>query len=290
MGTALDCWRQLQKTSPHGCRIHLTGGEPFGDYPMLLDLCRRAQAEGLGPLQKIETNAFWATDEGICRRRIGELAQAGMQKLSLSADPYHQQFVPIRRVRTAAAVAREMLGPQRVQVRWEDWLTEGFDTHALSPAERRGVFIRFGREGRDRLNGRAAERFPDENGGKCLSDLADGNCRESLLRSKHVHVDPDGMVVPGVCAGIILGRLSDGIARVWRDLYCGWADRPIVGRLAEAGPVGLLDEAVGKGFQPAERYDRKCRLCWEVRKFFLQRGEYLDELGPVWMYQAEEAQ
>ena len=70
---ALDLWRQLIDACPHGCRIHLTGGEPFGRWERLIELCRRARDQGLGPLEKIETNAFWATDERIVRKRIAAL-------------------------------------------------------------------------------------------------------------------------------------------------------------------------------------------------------------------------
>ncbi|MHC4561463.1 MAG: hypothetical protein ACYS8X_01680, partial [Planctomycetota bacterium] len=33
---ALALWRQLIAASPHGCRVHLTGGEPFGRWESLI--------------------------------------------------------------------------------------------------------------------------------------------------------------------------------------------------------------------------------------------------------------
>ena len=44
---ALGYWRSLAAACPHGCRVHLSGGEPFGDWESLLTLAQRAQAEGL---------------------------------------------------------------------------------------------------------------------------------------------------------------------------------------------------------------------------------------------------
>jgi len=107
----LRVWGELQDASPHGCRVHISGGEPFGDWDRLIELCRAAAERGLGPLQAVETNAFWALDEAIVRRRVSQLAEAGMYRLVVSSDPYHQQFVPIERCRTAVEAARRQLGP-----------------------------------------------------------------------------------------------------------------------------------------------------------------------------------
>lgn len=283
----LDIWRQLVEFSPHGCRVHLTGGEPFGDWNGLIGLSRRASEKDIGPLQKVETNAFWATDEAVLRRRVEALDEAGMQTLSISADPYHQQFVPIARVRRAAEVARELLGPSRVQVRWEDWLADGQDTAEMTPADRDALFARYAAAGRDRLNGRAAERLAELSQRKPWTDFADSCCRETLLRGKQVHVGPDGAILPGTCAGIVLGCVEgeDGIAWAWTALNNDHADRPIVGVLSERGPAGLARIAMDAGFVPEPAgYAGKCHLCWEVRRFLAWKGGYEDELGPRWMY------
>jgi hypothetical protein len=183
---ALGIWRGLMEASPHGCRIHLTGGEPFGDWPRLIGICRRARAEGLRPLQKVETNAFWAADAAVVRRRLRELDDAGMQKLVISTDPYHQQFVPIERCRLAARVAEEVLGPGRVQVRWRDWLADGQDTDRLPDARRAKLFAQYALGGRDRLSGRAAEVLAPLLPSRPAGDFADKPCRRALLRSRHV--------------------------------------------------------------------------------------------------------
>jgi len=291
---ALAFWRSLHEAGPHGCRVHLSGGEPFGDWPRLIEICRRAKREGLGPLQKVETNALWATDAAEVRDRLRALDDAGMQKLSISADPYHQQFVPIERCRLAARLAGEVLGPGRVQVRWRDWLADGQDTGELSEADRAGLFARYAAGRRDRHTGRAANLLATGLACKSPDDLADNSCREALLRSRHVHVGPDGSVFPGTCAGILLGSLaglSDGEAAAdARQLRLRLADdhaaRPIVGTLTRAGPAGLLAEARDSGFRPREAYADKCHLCWEVRKWFVRCGWHGQELGPAGLYQS----
>ena len=285
---ALGVWDGLCRASPHGCRIHLSGGEPFGDWPRLHELARRATDQGLGPLEKIETNAFWATDRRLVRNRLRALDAAGMDKLVISTDPYHQQFVPIERARLAARVAEEVLGPARVRVRWRDWLTGGFDTDRIDPEQRRRLFAEYAAGGRDRMNGRAAVELAGCLQLKNLKELADNNCRQPLLRSRHVHVDPAGGVAPGTCAGILLGTIgADSVSDVWRRLDEDHGDRPIVGALSDAGPCGLLPEARRSGLRPQAGYASKCHLCWNIRSFFASRGLHSDELGPGWLYEPD---
>jgi hypothetical protein len=317
--SALTIWEELQVASPHGCRVHLTGGEPFLNWPRLIEICRAAHKAGLGPLEKIETNAFWADSADAVRDRLRQLDEAGMQKLSISADPYHQQFVPIERVRLAAATAREVLGPARVQVRWEDWLAEGFDTSGMGAGERkktrdcphfrppkmgavpsfsdaagipederRALFLQYASQGRDRLSGRAADSLAPLLELKPPGSFADKSCREAILRSRHVHVDPAGRVFPGTCAGLELGSCGTRTAgEIWRDLEGDFASRPVVGRLARGGPLALLEEARRAGMAPRAGYAGKCHLCWDVRRFFVGRGMHAGEIGPGWMYGQE---
>lgn len=286
----LGVWRGLAEASPIGCRIHISGGEPFGDWPRLIELCRRAKRDGLlerGPLEKVETNAFWATDEETVRQRLRALDEAGMGKLTISTDPYHQQFVPIQRCRLAAKVAEEVLGARRLQVRWRDWLSEGFDTDQFSADERAKLFLRYASWGRDRPSGRAAQSLAPFLSCKPWSDFADKPCNDRLLRSRHVHVDGQGLVMPGTCAGIVLGRIGPpSVAEIWHCLDLDHATRPIVGTLARAGPVGLLDAARAAGYAPRSGYAGKCHLCWDVRQWFVLKGMHKAELGPAAVYQA----
>ncbi len=287
---ALRWWAQLIEASPHGCRVHLTGGEPFGDWPGLIDLAERAHREGLGPLEAVETNAFWATDAGLVRRRLEALDAAGMGRLVISADPFHQQFVPIRRARLVARVGGEVLGRRRVRVRWWDWLRGGYDTGELSDSERQRCFGRYLRLGRERLNGRAADRLPGLIKRNRATQYADKRCGESLLRGKGVHVGPGGWVVPGTCAGIVLGSARrERIGARWRRRGEDHADRPIVGTLVRAGPMGLVRLAESHGLSRPSACAGACGLCWLARTFLWRRGLYREELAPDWLYASAEA-
>lgn len=283
---ALRLWTHLVDASPHGCRVHLTGGEPFGRWPLLLAVCEAAAKLGLGPLKNVETNGYWATDEALIRDRLGALNAAGMETLAVSADPYHQQFVPIDRVRRLAAAAEALLGPGRVQVRWRDWLTDGVDTSDLAESERVALFASYATQGRDRMNGRAGGVLAPHLPQTPLADLPDGPCRETLLRGKHVHALPGGYLMPGTCAGIVVGRADESttVADCWGQLKSDHASRPILGALIAQGPKGLLPMAQDVGFTPAPAYAGTCHLCWSIRSHLAAGGRYGDELAPASVY------
>lgn len=286
VATAVRVWEELIRACPHGCRVHLTGGEPFRSWERLIEVCRAAKASGLGPLESVETNAFWASDAGVVRDRLAALDEAGMGKLVISADPYHQQFVPIERPRLLARVGQEVLGGHRVQVRWRDWLEGGTDTASLAPGERAELLGRYAATGRERIAGRAAAELSAGLQQRTPAQLADMPCSETLLRAKHVHVAPDGSVMPGTCGGLLLGRCDhERIDDMWRRLEQDWAGRAFVGALARGGPVALLESATAAGFVPAPTYAAKCHLCWSIRSFLHGRGLGLGELGPAWVYE-----
>ncbi len=260
----------------------------FGDWDRLIEIARCAQDDGLGPLESVETNAFWATDEAVIRQRVTALRDAGMEALCVSADPFHQQFVPIERVRLIVKTAEDLLGLERVRVRWREWLDEGFDTDSLTPSARSKTFSEWIALGKDRLNGRAAELLAPYLPLRAVDSFTCDNCRHPLLLSKHIHIDPEGNVVPGVCAGIVLGRVTqpyeESIQEIWRKLDADHANRPVGGVLAKAGPAGLARAAQDEGFIPAEGYASKCHLCWAVRRFLVDTKKARDELGPNWLY------
>ncbi len=286
---AVTIWRQLQEASPHGCAIHLTGGEVFGDWPRLLAVVQRAAQEGLGGLETIETNGFWLTDEDEARRRLVALARAGMGMLAISADPFHQQFVPIDKVRRLAEIARETLGRERVQVRWEDWLDDGEDLATVSDDHRRAVFAEWLTRGHERINGRAASSLADLLERKPIEEFQNSICRKAMLRGKRIHVNPDGTITAGVCAGILLGRWTPdpggSIAEIWARLSREHASRPVVSTLAMGGPVALAKQAADDGFEPDPRgYVSKCHLCWSIRKHLVGKETHSAEFGPDWFY------
>jgi hypothetical protein len=86
--------------------VVLTGGEPFllgGDLRAII-----GHAAAKGVATRIVTNAYWATSPQRALRLLGELRDAGLTEINISCDDYHQEFIPIERVRHANDAANAL--------------------------------------------------------------------------------------------------------------------------------------------------------------------------------------
>ncbi len=286
--------------------IHLGGGEPFGRFDRLLEIVRAARDVGLEGVGYVETSGAWASADGLVRDRLRALAEAGMRQISISADPYHQEFVPPDRVRRLYEVARAVLGPGGVRARRWTWLkrlassespsaaprTGSDPPHGIAPdvaaideEDRRRLFADFLHRYPERLTGRAATHLAPLLERGPVGALPAEDCRARLLASRHVHVLPGGWVYPGTCAGIVLGRASrdaplDVLLGRWHP-----ADSPLIARLVSAGPKGLLRESQRYGFTPDPAgYADACHLCWSIRRHMVRAGAGGRDLGPPEVY------
>jgi hypothetical protein len=285
VASAVELWRGLDRlAAAHGktMRVHLAGGEPFGDWPLLLAIVRAARDAALTRLEKIETNAFWATDDDLTRARLEQLDAMGMEKLLISADVYHQEFVPLERVQRCVVQGRKVLGPGRVRVRWWDFLQDPVDLRRRDPVAKRRAYAAALERHKDRLTGRAAERLADFFPRFPAEHFRGDQCVNEVLHSRHVHVDPYGNVFPGVCSGIILGSAAARpIDQLWRDLAANWRAHAVVSAVVAGGSYELMQRVRPLGYAPlAAGYANKCHLCTHVRQFLVERGLWTDTVGP----------
>jgi hypothetical protein len=275
----------LRRLGADPAGIHIGGGEPFGNYPLLVDIVRAAREVGLDGLGYVETNGYWATDDELARRRLTELRDAGLRQLSLSADVFHQSYVDPACLTRLWTVARDVFGPRGVRARRWRFLKAPLDLRAATDDERRAAYAQALAEHAERMTGRAARELAPLVPGRPAARFAGELCSEALRDSGHVHVDPNGYVFPGTCAGLLLGRASathplDAIlaaprGQLWRLLVAG-------------GPVQLLALAASLGYRELPGgYADKCHLCTSVRKFLYERGQNAEELGPREMYAEE---
>jgi MoaA/NifB/PqqE/SkfB family radical SAM enzyme len=75
--------------------IGFTGGEPFLELSRLVRLT--ALAVGHGLKAGVTTNGYWGTTAAAAAARLSKLP--GLTVLAVSTDQFHQQFVPVHRVR-----------------------------------------------------------------------------------------------------------------------------------------------------------------------------------------------
>ena len=100
--TCIAAWRSLKILAGDEAKIHLTGGEPFLYWDHLVEILREGREQSLGPVDLVETNGFWATDDRLIAERLETLVALGVQRLKISVDPFHQEYVDIEPARRLA--------------------------------------------------------------------------------------------------------------------------------------------------------------------------------------------
>lgn len=283
---AVNYWLDLEALAGAGVKVHLTGGEPFGNWPGLLAILQAARARGL-QAHEVETNAFWCTDRLEVQRRCEQLNKVGIGRLVVSCDVYHQQYVPYERVARLVEAGRKVLGSERVRIRWRDFFANPVEVGDLPLAQRKRLYLQAWANHPDRLTGRAAEQIAPLLEMQSPQAFAGHDCSRAILSSRHVHIDPLGNVFPGVCAGLVLGNALEGGLRRVRDRLRETED-DVLGRLIEFGPWGLMELARQYGYRPNRRgFAAKCHLCSEVRSFLFEKGEFTPTVGPAQCYRQD---
>jgi organic radical activating enzyme len=283
LDTAMSAWEGLRELAGESASIHITGGEPFLYLDQMVAILGEAKRRGLGTVDQIETNAFWADSRQGMVDTLRLLDSLGMRILKISCDPFHQEYVGIDKVRSLAAVATEVLGKDRVLVRWEKYAQDPVDTGGMAWEEKAAHYMASLHEFPCRFTGRAADRLAGIAPIKTPDELAALSCSGSFLGAKGIHVDPFGNVFSGTCSGIIIGNVNETtLAEMWRRF-----DPPnveVIGRLFEGGPAALAKEAQEAGFRLAPHYAGKCHLCSDIRKFFFDNTLFAAIIGPVQCY------
>jgi MoaA/NifB/PqqE/SkfB family radical SAM enzyme len=286
--TAVSAWRSLKNLAGDKAKVHITGGEPFLYWDRLCEILTQAKEQKLGPVDLIETNGFWATDEKTVTERLEALDELGMRRLKISCDPFHQEYVDIALVRRLAQVGTSLLGPKRLQVHWRKYLDAPMDLSDLSQAQKEQVYIKAMSDYPCRFTGRAGGIPAELGASRSVEELAATNCKAAFLGAKGVHIDPYGNVFSGTCSGIILGNVSEmSLEHIWEQFRP--ENSETIEILFSLGPAGLLQQAQRLGYQPAKLYASKCHLCTDIRQFFFEKGLHKSTVGPAQCYHAAAA-
>jgi len=282
--TALKAWKSLITLAGERALVHITGGEPFLFFDHMVKILTAADKEKLGGLDSVETNAYWATDKGLITERVGVLDSLGMKRLKISWDPFHAEYVDIEPVKLLVETAEDILGSDRVLVRWEKYLQKPVNMSQLSQEQREIEYRKALADYPIRFTGRSAMKLGDLFADKSIEKLSHQTCQKSYLSAKGVHVDPYGNVFSGLCSGITLGNINDKpLEKIWLEFAPDQAE--LIGSLFGHGPAGLLAEAVDAGYEPKEQYSDKCHLCTSIRQFFFDIGKYNSIIRPVDCYE-----
>jgi MoaA/NifB/PqqE/SkfB family radical SAM enzyme len=282
--TAISAWQSLKILAGDSARIHITGGEPFLYWQRLCEILTEAKKQNLTPVDLVETNAFWATDEKIITGRLKLLNELGIRKFKISTDPFHQEYVPIEPVRRLTQLATEILGPDCIQVRWRKYLENPTDFTALSNQQKKQIYIDAMHDYQCRFTGRAAGKLAQLVASETLDSISTQNCKSDFLGAKGVHIDPFGNVFSGTCSGIIFGNVNQTpLHNIWTDFHPD--NNPIIKTLFEKGPAGLVDLAQKEGFNESKLYATKCHLCTNIRSCLLKKDIEPTTIGPSNCYE-----
>ncbi|MBI4758294.1 MAG: radical SAM protein [Chloroflexi bacterium] len=281
-----DARRYLRQTVGRSLElVCITGGEPCLYFGLVADVVGEARAIGV-PGIWLFTNAYWAVNRTAASRKLARLKEAGMTRLCLSADGFHQPFVPVARLRHAVAAARDLgleivldvrfLGPPQ-EDNWTNQVTRRVleELGDLGDAEIwQGQPLYIGRAA-DTLLPQVAQRsgLPK---GSCPGPWAGG----AWGNPAGVDVDLYGEVTlcPGISIGNAKGRSLSGIL----DEYDPQR-HPTIRELVAGGPKRLARIAQRIGYTPRSGYASECHLCYDVRRFLRPRCS--SELAPLTCYE-----
>jgi hypothetical protein len=265
----------LIQTALPNAQVHITGGEPFLNFPLLLSTVRIASRLNL-PVY-VETNAAWAVDSETVKSRFEMLHEAGLQAMLISCSPFHAESIPLRRTLMAIDQAITTFGMEQVFVFLAEWIDQIWRFGDRTPVALQHYVDSYGFEPAGLLfwdgyslisGGRAGyalgaytERLPAE-------EFQYLNCQDEILYASHSHFDCYGNFVTGFCGGISLGQWKDFPAIVASYRSGQYPD--LISMLLDGGPYTLFKFARPYGYQPLNRgYAGKCHLCTDVRKFLV---------------------
>jgi hypothetical protein len=211
-------------------RVVFTGGECFLLGRHLDELIVHAHA--LGFITRAISNGYWAASKRSAAERARRARAAGLDELMLSTGTFHQRFVPVARVATAARAAAEAGIETHVSV--EDCDQSAFDDTAL-----RDELRRFTDAGTISISndpwipdaaGRGSAALSHEGMIAAGRSTAQARCAQILTV---LSVTPDGMLtaccgfpmeeLPALHIGSVLERpLDDVLARAPNQLLHLW--------------------------------------------------------------------
>ena len=272
-------------------QVHLTGGEPFLHFELLLEGAQIATE--LGITAYAETNASWCTDEAEAIERFAALRDAGLHFVLISCSPFHAERIPPIRMVRAIRAASAVFGPGGVAVYLPEFLglVQRFGLERPTPLWR--YEEEFGREEAGRIlwqgygiisGGRSGYRLGHLVPRRPAQAFTGADCAGEILYAHHSHFDLYGHYISGFCGGLTVGDWHD-LPQVLADYGAGRYP-PLVDVLIERGPWGLFELAQeGYGYRPLpDGYAGKCHLCVDVRRHLVERGDFA-ELRPRGFYE-----
>ncbi|MFQ6126277.1 MAG: hypothetical protein ACE5R6_16960 [Candidatus Heimdallarchaeota archaeon] len=270
--------------------VHFTGGEPFLNFNLLLNLTEIAQSLQI-PSTFTETNCYWCTRDDQVKDRFKQLKAKGLKGILLSANPFTVEQIPFERIERAIKIGKEIFG-ENVMVYNNLFFTQlrilnikqtlSFRDYLSLMKKKNPLGLQYGLSYPSIFPmarvpyklGHLYRKYPPKT-------LFGESCIDELKRPWHIHIDNYGNYIPGYCAGISLGNATNlnSINQINLEDY------PILNALTT--DIEALYHIGIKEFEYEERskgYISKCHLCVDIRKYITQKTTKLKELRPLEFY------
>lgn len=262
--------------------LHLTGGEPFINFPLLLEsvkICKNYEIPFF-----VETNCYWAKNEEATKEKLNKLKENGLNSIMLSYSIFYVYKVPIENFENAMKKSFEIFGKENVtfytmnayKIVKEVGITGTMNFEKCVKIIGEKKFLNFLRD----------YIVPK---GKCLYTLENwffkfspekfkgANCIAEFLNPYHIHIDLYENYIPSFCSGITLGNYKDVLEN-------GINTNDKILRFLMTDIYELLLWSESYGYKRKDGYINKCHLCLDIRKFLIENKFKFDSLKPEEFY------
>jgi hypothetical protein len=263
--------------------IHFTGGEPFINFNLLLEVTKIANKLHI-PSIFVETNCFWAKDDDSVREKFKALKNAGLLGILISVNPFLLDQIPFERTERAVRIGRKFFGVNVIV--YQQFFYDQFEELGLKGTLPLRDYLKSYAGNLSYVELLPMGRVCYALGGLFLKYPAKQffgiSCREEMTRDWHIHIDNYHNYIPGFCSGLSLGD-----ARDMKSIFKGidLKTRPILRALAT--DIKNIYDFGRREFGYKEREDgyvSKCHLCFDIRKYIMSQTKEFKELSPRELY------
>ena len=171
------------------------GGEPLL-YPETVYAVMKTASELNIPKRQIITNGYFSKDAARIREVARRLAEAGVNDLRLSADAFHQEYIPLEPVKIFAEEAKAAGIPIRIQPAWLVSRDDGNEYNIIT----KQIISEFAELGIKEADGNVI--FPEGNALKYFAEYfadsaPDNPYVEDPADVRCISFDPDGTALGG---------------------------------------------------------------------------------------------
>ena len=171
------------------------GGEPLL-YPETVCAVMKTASELNIPKRQIITNGYFSKDAARIREVARRLAEAGVNDLRLSADSFHQEYIPLEPVKIFAEEAKAAGIPIRIQPAWLVSRDDGNEYNIIT----KQIISEFAELGIKEADGNVI--FPEGNALKYFAEYfadsaPDNPYVEDPADVRCISFDPDGTALGG---------------------------------------------------------------------------------------------